>query len=1043
MPKSCFWGIYRSGQLFYFTLDGMEWRSEKPNVSKQSFKKISALDYCAWGLGADQRLYVCLFKTDIPVRVQLIVTDRPAWSSEDGTKNTPKESFEVEAHWQWENDWFKDQSNEFDTEGWQYAIDFPRTFSKNRGKFSFVRRCKWSRYKCFKDFGKWIRVHWKEDKKDPFQDVAIGGSHLPRQMPGYLAVWALTFCGKVLYREGISQSCPEGTGWVRLNSSEDLNLVQISVGPSGLLWAVQWDGTALARIGISQQNPTGEGWKEIKDSTNGLTNSGFLQVSVGTNAVWALGRNRKVYYRKGIDTSKAYTDHKFACGSGWVEMFGEFSLVSVGPNDQVWTIDKGGSVVIRTDVTPLEPAGKKWKLLMSAPGLSDAPVGIRSDGLSHWIWISSGGCNVDATFFKKIEGNLHSARSSCASLGSVKTRISKEPWRLKVLDLLKRRNEDVMSRYRTFDGTRSDESYSQWSKTASCFLLTDRVLNMWCECHIKIFTDEESNVSVLIYYSNGEHFKETRIPLNEVSAVNLTKIPSHPNTFVINTLERTYRRTPLIISMESEKEVNEWIVLITVEAAKVRLIQTSRKPTKHSVWATSVCGDVFYCPQTTLEGVALDRMFWLQVGGHMKSVTAGVDGIVWAIGYDGKAYAYSGGEGGGILQGSDFSDENMYEQEDTEDVFIYENQRWNPIQGFSDTLLPSDRWAWSDESGMYHCPKDGYRLPSSQWKWEGGWSFVYAKGETDEQGWQYAMDFPRRYHSYKGVKDYVRRRKWQRKCKLKTTGPWILVESDIRLVDVAIQTDPGDTVAYCVGVWAVSTNGDVYYRDSVFATQPTGHSWRRIPTNVKFVSISVGSNKKVWGIAEDGVTYLRGGFGKDAQVGTQWFTCYCTEKIPLRKISVGTDAVLALDDKGKLWRRKGITATFPEGTEWIECMDRFQDVSIGYRNNTWIVRNKDIEICIKKDHENPAESGVICVLSGDWNTVCVRGCTPEVDEAEECVESRPILNQEQPLMPLLQQLPLSTNSLNGEVSIFDLYKQPDESDDDSDDFGLDDDSLPG
>ena len=44
---------------------------------------------------------------------------------------------------------------------------------------------------------------------------------------------------------------------MRLNSSEDLNLVQISVGPSGLLWAVQWDGTALARIGISQQNPMG------------------------------------------------------------------------------------------------------------------------------------------------------------------------------------------------------------------------------------------------------------------------------------------------------------------------------------------------------------------------------------------------------------------------------------------------------------------------------------------------------------------------------------------------------------------------------------------------------------------------------------------------------------------------------------------------------------------------------------------------------------------------------------------------------------------
>ena len=73
----------------------------------------------------------------------------------------------------------------------------------------------------------------------------------------------------------------------------------------------------------------------------------------------------------------------------------------------------------------------------------------------------------------------------------------------------------------------------------------------------------------------------------------------------------------------------------------------------------------------------------------------------------------------------------------------------------------------------------------------------------------------------------------------------------------------------------------------------------------------------------------------------------------------------------------------------------------------------------------------------------MRGCTHEVDEAEECVESRSILNQEQPLRPLLQQLPFSTNSLNGEVSIFDLYKQPEGSDDDSDDLGLDDDSPPG
>ncbi len=61
---------------------------------------------------------------------------------------------------------------------------------------------------------------------------------------------------QVLYREGISQPCPEGTNWISIDS-EDLNLVQISTGPSGLLWGVQWDGAVVVRTGISYQNPLG------------------------------------------------------------------------------------------------------------------------------------------------------------------------------------------------------------------------------------------------------------------------------------------------------------------------------------------------------------------------------------------------------------------------------------------------------------------------------------------------------------------------------------------------------------------------------------------------------------------------------------------------------------------------------------------------------------------------------------------------------------------------------------------------------------------
>ena len=46
----------------------------------------------------------------------MIVTDRPAWSSEDGRTPLLKSSFTLEPHWKWEDEWFRDLSSEFDDE---------------------------------------------------------------------------------------------------------------------------------------------------------------------------------------------------------------------------------------------------------------------------------------------------------------------------------------------------------------------------------------------------------------------------------------------------------------------------------------------------------------------------------------------------------------------------------------------------------------------------------------------------------------------------------------------------------------------------------------------------------------------------------------------------------------------------------------------------------------------------------------------------------------------------------------------------------------
>ena len=58
--------------------------------------------------------------------------------------------------------------------------------------------------------------------------------------------------------------------------------------------------------------------------------------------------------------------------------------------------------------------------------------------------------------------------------------------------------------------------------------------------------------------------------------------------------------------------------------------------------------------------------------------------------------------------------------------------------------LPSDRWNWSDESGVYERTREGYSLPSSQWQWaDGQWTVETKPNITDKDGWQYAVDFPR------------------------------------------------------------------------------------------------------------------------------------------------------------------------------------------------------------------------------------------------------------------------------------------------------------
>ena len=62
--------------------------------------------------------------------------------------------------------------------------------------------------------------------------------------------------------------------------------------------------------------------------------------------------------------------------------------------------------------------------------------------------------------------------------------------------------------------------------------------------------------------------------------------------------------------------------------------------------------------------------------------------MVWALGYDGSAWAYTGGWGGAHFKSSAL----VQPVQDRKYFYIYENHRWNPLTGFTAHGLPTDRW---------------------------------------------------------------------------------------------------------------------------------------------------------------------------------------------------------------------------------------------------------------------------------------------------------------------------------------------------------------
>uniref|UniRef100_A0A7N9AXA1 Tectonin beta-propeller repeat-containing protein 1 n=1 Tax=Mastacembelus armatus TaxID=205130 RepID=A0A7N9AXA1_9TELE len=862
-----------------------------------------------------------------------------------------------------------------------------------------------------------------------WEEVAIPGEVVQISCgPGDL-VWAVLWEGQLIVREGISRDSPQGTLWTVVDSpSPDVGAIHVAVGVS-VVWAVTKDNKVWFRRGVNSHNPCGSGWISMVGE--------MIMVNIGLNdQVWGIGcEDRAVYFRQGVTSSElsgktwklisvprdgdrshssastnslqrwrdhtsdeptdtnmgsaapAVLEEEPISGEGKVKVSLSPSR-SGGPPDPQWSnVDleeaqgqhaQTGVVLDSADTCSLSSVAT-YTLAMEDPyGADEHPL---------WAWVSGGGCSVDGhsqlSWFNSL---IQSVQPMSLSVAPAQT----AAWRRQIFEQLNERTKREIDNFRHYEQAIEQ---SVWVKKGTMQWWRDWKPHKWIDVHFALeqFSGPDGNKDgiLFIYYNFYEEKKYLHAFVNEVTIL-VPVLNDSKHTFAIYTAERTKQRWPIRLAAATELEMHDWLALLNVSCCDSWGIQGP--PSKQAIWSITCKGDIFVSePSPGLEAIPYstpcDQMFWRQVGGHLRIVECNSIGIVWGIGYDHAAWVYTGGYGGGFFQGLASSTDNIYTQTDVKSVYIYENQRWNPVTGYTNRGLPTDRYMWSDASGLHECTKTSTKPPSPQWTWVSDWTVDYSvSGGTDREGWQYAADFPASYHGYKTMKDFVRRRRWARKCKLTTTGPWQEIPP-IPLSDVAILPSAAQSSVDAVPVWAISNKGDVLCRLGVTAQTPAGSSWLHVGTDQPFKSISIGSVSQVWAIAKDGSAFYRGSVSPQSPAGDCWYHIPSPPKQKLKQVSVGRTSVCTVDENGNLWYRQGVTPSYPQGSTWEHISNNVRKVSVGPLDQVWIIADK-----VQGSHS--LSCGTVCHrtgvqpmepkgqswdygIGGGWDHITVRGNSME------------------------------------------------------------------
>lgn len=224
---------------------------------------------------------------------------------------------------------------------------------------------------------------------------------------------------------------------------------------------------------------------------------------------------------------------------------------------------------------------------------------------------------------------------------------------------------------------------------------------------------------------------------------------------------------------------------------------------------------------------------------------------------------------------------------------------------------------WSDETGKLRRRKEDLNLLSSLYTWITDWQVDFSTpGGVDKEGWQYAIDFPRTYHPVRNNLDFVRRRRWCRKCRIRQPSYWVEVFQSHNITSIAFDMEEAGSMLpeNCILVWATEADGHLLCA-LINKSTPSVCKWQYVPSETTFKSITIGSNLRVYGVTSSGNCHFRYGVNCNSNYcGNSWSVLESPDlEIKMKHLSAGNCTLWAISEDDSLYYRENICESFPEG----------------------------------------------------------------------------------------------------------------------------------